>query len=88
MPACPLGASLTAVASEHFAFHSAQEYEEEAMPVDRTPERLQAVESAISELRAGIQTLLDANSGEPTRAGSGCAEVGSNGWCQRRSCSV
>ena len=62
-PVCPLGASLTAVASEHFAFHSAHEYEEEAMPADRTTERLQAVESAISELKAGIQTLLDRKAG-------------------------
>ena len=51
-PACPLAASLTAIAGEHFSFHSAQEYAEGEEELG-VPDRLAAVESAISELWSG-----------------------------------
>ena len=62
-PACPLAASLTAIAGEHFSFHSAQEYLEGEGELG-VPDRLGAVESAISELRSGIQALLDRSAPE------------------------
>ncbi|CAE7842292.1 unnamed protein product, partial [Symbiodinium sp. KB8] len=80
-PACPLAASLTAIAGEHFSFHSAQEYAEGEEELG-VPDRLAAVENAISELRSGIQALLDrsapdgnkdapANPGPKAKAGVG-----------------
>ncbi|CAE7711939.1 unnamed protein product [Symbiodinium sp. CCMP2592] len=68
-PACPLGQSLSAIAAEHFSFHSAQEFLPEEDLESRVPARLEAVESAIGELKAGIQTLLARGAGgEPAPA--------------------
>eukprot|EP00439_Symbiodinium_sp_Y106_P048495 s1593_g6.t1 len=69
VPACPLGSSLLAVASEHFAFVSAQE--EEAAPsvaASNLPERMEKVESVLDELKQSMSTLLQRlPEGEPEK---------------------
>ncbi|CAE7705533.1 unnamed protein product [Symbiodinium microadriaticum] len=52
------GASLTAIAGEHFGFHSAQEYLEGEEEVETgMPARLTAAESSIGERPAGEKPL-------------------------------
>ena len=65
------------IAGEHFSFHSAQEYLEGEGEVEAgMPARLTAVESAIGELKAGIQALVGSEwRPRPGKGGGGGGEA-------------